>query len=89
MMRRNFTLGFLRNLLRSVSEIPPKKFTHKKYRNNTELSKFILHLKNANIIPIVTWKLVAKVLSGTKISFCKLCLTEKVFIINVLNDSQL
>ena len=46
-------------------------------------------LKDANITPIVTWKVVAKVFSETKFNFCKLCLTEKVFIINSLNDSQL
>ena len=34
-------------------------------------------------------KVVAKVFSDTKINFCKLCLTEKVLIINALNDSQL
>ena len=66
-----------------------KEFAHKKYRNSTELSKYIWQLKDANITPIVTWKVVAKVFSDTKINFCKLCLTEKVFIINALNDNQL
>ena len=53
------------------------------------MSKYIWQLKDADIIPIVTWKVVTKVFSDTKINFCKLCLTEKVFIINALNDSQL
>ena len=39
-------------------------------------------LKDANITPIVTWKVVAKVFSDTKNNFCKICLTEKVFKIN-------
>ena len=34
-------------------------------------------------------KVVGKVFSDTKINICKLCLTEKVFMINALNDSQL
>ena len=80
-----------------VSETPFKErfgnhknwFTHKKYDTITELPKFIWQLKYTNIAPIVTWKVVAKVFSGTKTNFCKLCLTEKVFIINALNDSQL
>ena len=38
-----------------------KEFTHKKHRNSTELSKCIWQLKDANIAPIVTWKVVAKV----------------------------
>ena len=88
-MRRNFTLGLLRHLLRSVSEITKKEFSHKKYQNSTELSKYIWQLKGANITPIVPWKVVTKVFSDTKINFCKFCLTKKVSIINALNDSQL
>ena len=53
------------------------------------MSKYIWQLKDTNVAPTVTWKVVAKVFSDTKINFCKLCLTEKVFIINALNDSQL
>ena len=53
-----------------------KEFTHKKYRNSTELSKYIWQLEDANMTPTVTWKVVAKVFSDTKINFCKLCLTE-------------
>ena len=77
MTRGNFTLEFPKHLLRNVSEITRKKYTHKKYRNSTELSKYIWKLKDANIAPTVTWKVVAKVFSNTKIKFCKLCLTEK------------
>ena len=36
-------------------------FTQKKHRNSTELSKYVCQLKDANIAPIVTWKVVAKV----------------------------
>ena len=66
-----------------------KEFAHKKYRNSTEFSKYVWQLKDANIAPTVTWKVVAKLFSDTKIDFSKLCFTEKVFIINALNDSQL
>ena len=48
-----------------------------------------MQLKDANIAPIVTWKVVANVFSDTKINFCKLRLTEKVFITNTLNGTQL
>ena len=88
MMRRNFNLGFLKHLLRSLSEITRKDLLIKKYQNSTELSKYVWQLKDANISPIVTWKVVAKVFSDTKIDFCKLCLAKKVFIINALNDSH-
>ena len=39
--------------------------------------------------PIVAWKVVSKVFSDRKTNFCKLCLTEKLFILNALNDNQL
>ena len=51
--------------------------------------KYIWSLKIANITAIVTWKVVAKVFSDTKINFSELCLMKKVFIIHELNDSHL
>ena len=38
---------------------------------------------------MVTWKVAAKVFSETKVNFCQLRLTGKVFIKNALNRSQL
>ena len=61
MIRRNLTLWFLNHLLRSRNH--RKKLTHKKYQNSTELQKYIWQLKDANITSIVTWKVVAKVIS--------------------------
>ena len=53
------------------------------------MSNYVWQLKDANVAPTVTWKVVAKVFSDKKTNFYKLSLTEKVFIINTLNDSQL
>ena len=86
---KKFYLGVSETPFKERFRNHKKEFTHKKYRNSTELSKYIWQLKDANIAPIVTWKVVAKVSSDAKVNFCKLCLTEKVFIINALNDSQL
>ena len=36
-----------------------KEVTDRKYQNSTELSNYIWLLKDANIAPIVTWKVVA------------------------------
>ena len=66
-----------------------KEFKHAKYRNSTELSKYIWKLKDASITPLVPWEIAAKVYSKTKIDYCKLCLTEKLFIINCFNDHRL
>ena len=52
------------------------------------MSKHICQLRDKNITPIVTWKVVAKVFCKTKKKFLKLCLTGKMFITNALDDSQ-
>ena len=41
---------------------------------------------NANISPVIPWSIVIKVLSKTQLNFCKLCLSEKFYIIKSLND---
>ena len=64
-------------------------FNHVRYRNTTELSKYIWQLKDLNIIPIITWEIAAIVKSATKIDCCKLCLTEKLFIIKSIDNDQL
>ena len=86
---KKFYLGVSETPFKERFRNHKKEFTHKEYRNSTELSKYIWQLKNANIAPIVTWKVVTKVFSDTKLNFCKLCLTEKLSIINAPNDSQL
>ena len=80
-----------------VTEIPFKTslgnhmrdFKHPKYRNSSELSKYIWELKDANISPVIEWSIVTKVLSKTQLDFCKLCLSEKLCIIKPLNDPNL
>ena len=66
-----------------------KDFKHKKYVKNTELSKYIWLLKDDEIVPTVTWKLLKKVNSKARSNYCKLCLNEKLFIINSLSDTNL
>ena len=80
-----------------VSETPFKErfrnhkrdFNHDRYRNSTELSKYIWQLNDLNIIPKITWEIAAIVRSATKIDCCKLCLTEKLFIIKSIHNDQL
>ena len=63
-------------------------FKHKKHMKCTELSKYIWNLKNQGIAPIVKWEIVQKFNSKVSPNFCKLCLTEKLFIIKSLDDLQ-
>ena len=64
-------------------------FKHPKYRNNTEVSKFIWKLKDDNISPVIEWSIVRKVLSKTKLNFCKLYLFERFYNIKSWNDPNL
>ena len=64
-------------------------FKHRKYRNSTELSKYIWELKDANISQFIKWGIVTKVLSKTQLNFSKLCLSEKFYIIKSSNDLNL
>ena len=63
-------------------------FKHKKHMKCTELSKYIWNLKNQNIALIVKWRIVQKFNSKVSSNYCKLCLTEKLFIIKSLDDLQ-
>ena len=40
-------------------------FKHSKYRNSTELSKYVWELKDAPISPVTEWSIVTKVLQNT------------------------
>ena len=66
-----------------------KDFKHKKYRTSTELSKYVWTLKDEGKVPIVKWRIVKKVPCKVKANYCKLCLTEKSFIIKSLDDEKL
>ena len=61
-------------------------FKYPKYRSSTELSKYIWELKDANISPEIEWSIVTKVLSKTQLNFCKLCLSEKFYIIKSIKN---
>lgn len=66
-----------------------KEFTHAKYRNSTELSKYIWQLKDLNVTPKLTWDIMAVIKSEANINCCKLCLSEKLFIIKSFDNNQL
>ena len=57
-------------------------FKHPKYRISTELLKYLWK-------QVIEWSLVTKVLSKTKLNFCILCLSKKLYVIKSLNDPNL
>ena len=64
-------------------------FRHQKYENSTELAKYIWQLKRNNISFSVKWTIITKVYGNPNSLLCKLCLTEKLWIINFINDDNL
>ena len=57
-----------------------------KCQYNTELTKYIWKLKNSNIKYYIQWKVVDKVYGNANSTMYKLCLSEKLWIINYIND---
>ena len=64
-------------------------FRHKKHQNSTELSKYIWKLKDKNAIPSIQWSILKVIKSNVKSNYCRLCLTEKLLLINHLDDNNL
>ena len=64
-------------------------FKHEKYENSTELAKYIWQLKRDNISFSVKWTVITKVYGSPNPLLCKLCLTEKLSIINFINDGNM
>ena len=62
---------------------------HIKYQYTTELTKYIWNLKNNSIKYNIQWKAVDKVYGDANSTMCKLCLTEKLWIINHINDNDI
>ena len=54
------------------------KINHEQYKKSTALSKYILPLKEDQIMSRMRWSVVEKVYGRTEINFCPLCLAEKV-----------
>ena len=64
-------------------------FKHKKYEKCTELSKYVWSLQSHGIIPNIKWRIVKKVNSVVSSNYCKLCLREKFYIIESLDNKNL
>ena len=57
-------------------------------KTRTELLKYVWSLRKNDKIPLIKWKIVKIVYSKATSSFCKLHLTEKLFILNALGDGK-
>ena len=66
-----------------------KSFRHERYRYDSELSKYLWELYEEGKEYKIEWSITRKINSSTRFNFCKLCLTEKYFILNALGDCRL
>ena len=63
-----------------------KDMRHRKYLKSTELSKYFWTLKDEGKTATIRWSVLKSVRPKTQGANCKLCLTEKLSIINTLDD---
>ena len=89
MMKKKFYLGVTETPFKERFGNHTRDFKHPKYRNSTELSKYVWELKDAHISPVIEWSIVTKVLSKAQLNVCKLCLSEKFYIMKSLSDPNL
>ena len=64
-------------------------FKHEKQENSTALTKYTWQLKRDNISFSVKWLIITKVYGSPNPLLCKLLLTEKLWIINFMNDGNM
>ena len=63
-------------------------FKNENSKSSTELSKHVWSLKKNNKVPSIKWKIIKIVYSKATSFFCKLCLKEKLFILNASGDGK-
>ena len=87
-MEQSFIIAWQKHHLRRDRN-HRRSFIHEQHKNDTELSKYIWDLTSAHKVPSIKWWMVRKIHGNAKSDFCKLCLTEKYFILNNLGDNKL
>ena len=64
-------------------------FKNENSKRSTEFSKYVWSLRENDKIPWIKWKTVKIVFSNATSPFCKLCLTEKLFILKSLGMTSI
>ena len=63
-------------------------FSNEQEKYKAKLSKYVWSRKNENKTPIINWKIVKAIYSKARAEFCKLCLMEKLYILNALRGER-
>ena len=86
---QTFFLGLAERTFKERYSNPKQDVKYIKYQYNTELTKYIRNLKNNSIKYNIRWKVVDKVYGNANSTMLRLCLTEKHWIINHINDNNI
>ena len=81
-------IGLTENKFKERYSNHKSSFRYDKYKNSTELSKYVWQLQDQNKIPIIKWRIIKVINSNIKSDFCKLCLFEKYYILKALGDER-
>ena len=82
-------IGLTENKFKERYRNHTKSFRNKIYATETELSKYIWELKDQQKEPSLKWSILKKVNNKASNGSCKLCLTEKLYIIRSLDNEKL
>ena len=85
---KKYYLGLSETTFKERYRNHKKESNHSKYQNSTELSKYIWKLKRDKIDFTIKWSIVERVNGNANSTRCNLCLTEKLWIINSINDEN-
>ena len=86
---KRFYIGMTNPPFKERSRNHNRDFNHERYRNSTDLSKYVWSLKDSNKQAKIKYEVVHKVLGKAKLNYCRLCLTEKMEIIANIDDENL
>ena len=87
--KENFYFGLADTTFKERYRNHIRDFKHEKYENRTELAKYIWRLKRDNISFSVKWTVITNVYGSPNPLLSKLCLTEKLSIINFINAENM
>ena len=88
MILTNITQDLQKHLLKIDTETIYHILIINNNKNKTELSKYVWSLNNKNKNPIINWKMMKTIYSKAASKIFKLCLMEKLYILNALGDER-
>ena len=85
---KKYYLGLSETTFKERYRNHKKESNNSKYQNSTELSKYIWKLNRGKTGFTIKWSIVERVNGNANSTRCNLCLTEKLWIINSINDEN-